>query len=310
MLENDWIDLFIQYLSVERRYSDQTVKAYHSDILAFVTFLKQNGGITSFKKVELLDVKTYLSALYEARYQRTTVSRKISSLRSFYNYLVKNEFVAVNPFATIQLRNAKKHLPDFFYGKELAMLFEATQGDAPLTLRNAAILEILFDTGIRVSELTNLTMPAIDFGLDMMLIHGKGNKDRYVPFGQYATEALQRYFVGCRTPLMTKYAQTHDYVFVNQRGHQLTTTGVEYILNQLIKKSSLTSKIHPHKLRHSFATALLNNGADLRSVQELLGHSSLSTTQIYTHVTTQHLQADYRKYFPRATTEKSEVNDK
>ncbi|MCL5458150.1 tyrosine recombinase XerC [Loigolactobacillus coryniformis] len=300
MLELNWLDLFIQYLNVERQYSPETSKAYQEDILSFINFLKNNGGVDSFKAIKLLDVRTYLSYLYEQQYSRNSVSRKISSLRSFYNYLVKNSFVAVNPFTSVQLKRHNAHLPRFFYEKEMQALFDAVQGDRPLDLRNSALLEVLYATGIRVSECVNLTLDAVDFDLSVMLIHGKGNKDRYVPFGHFAAEALDRYLTDCRTPLMTKYHAEHDYVFVNHYGKQLTATGVEYILNQIIKKSSLTSDIHPHMLRHTFATHLLNNGADLRTVQELLGHSSLSTTQIYTHVTTEHLQQDYRKYFPRA----------
>lgn len=299
-MELNWLDLFIQYLSVERQYSPETSTAYREDILNFIQFLKANGGAQSFKAIKLLDVRTYLSYLYEQQYSRNSVSRKISSLRSFYNYLVKNEFVKDNPFTTIQLKRHNQHLPRFFYQKEMQALFEAVKGDKPLDLRNAALLEVLYATGIRVSECINLQLGAVDFDLNIMLIHGKGNKDRYVPFGQFAATALDRYFTDCRTPLMEKYHAKHPYVFVNHYGKPLTAAGVEYILNQIIKKSSLTADIHPHMLRHTFATQMLNNGADLRTVQELLGHSSLSTTQIYTHVTTEHLQKDYRKFFPRA----------
>ncbi|PIO83394.1 tyrosine recombinase XerC [Loigolactobacillus backii] len=300
MLELSWLDLFIQYLEVDRRYSPETIKAYKEDILAFIDFLKSNGGVTSLKAIKLFDVRTYLSHLYEVKYSRNSVSRKISSLRSFYNYLVRNDLVADNPFATVQLKRHNAHLPQFFYEKEMTALFDAAKGDQPLDLRNSALLEVLYATGIRVSECVNLTLANVDFDLGMMLIHGKGNKDRYVPFGQFAAMALDSYLTDCRTPLMAKYHIEHDYVFVNHYGKKLTAAGIEYILNQIIKKSSLTADIHPHMLRHTFATHLLNNGADLRTVQELLGHSSLSTTQIYTHVTTEHLQQDYRKYFPRA----------
>jgi len=135
----------------------------------------------------------------------------------------------------------------------------------------------------------------------MMLIRGKGDKERYVPFGRYAAHALRQYYESCRTPVMAKYEQTHQTVFINRHGAPITGGGVEYVLNQIVKKSSLTADIHPHMLRHTFATQMLNNGADLRTVQELLGHTSLSTTQIYAHVTKEHLQQDYRNFFPRAT---------
>ena len=179
-------------------------------------------------------------------------------------------------------------------------LFESVTGTKPLELRNRALLEILYGTGIRVSECANLTIEAIDFDSSVLLVHGKGNKDRYVPFGSFAADALKEYLENGRALLMEKYHKEHPYVFVNHHGEQITSTGIEYVLNQLIKKSTLNSDIHPHMLRHTFATHLLNNGADMRTVQELLGHANLSTTQIYAHVTKESLQKNYRTFHPRA----------
>lgn len=179
-------------------------------------------------------------------------------------------------------------------------LFESAQGEQPLDLRNQALLEVLYGTGIRVSECANLTVDAVDFQASVLLVHGKGNKDRYVPFGSFAQDALKDYLENSRALLMTKYQKKHPYVFVNHHGEQITPTGIEYVLNQLIKKSSLNAEIHPHMLRHTFATHLLNNGADMRTVQELLGHANLSTTQIYAHVTKESLQKNYRTFHPRA----------
>lgn len=167
-------------------------------------------------------------------------------------------------------------------------------------MRNQALLEVLYGTGIRVSECANLTVDAVDFQASVLLVHGKGNKDRYVPFGSFAQDALKDYLENGRALLMTKYQKKHPYVFVNHHGEQITPTGIEYVLNQLIKKSSLNAEIHPHMLRHTFATHLLNNGADMRTVQELLGHANLSTTQIYAHVTKESLQKNYRTFHPRA----------
>ena len=199
----------------------------------------------------------------------------------------------------IQLRHKGRKLPRFFYEKEMNQLFEAVKGDDPLSLRNSALLELLYATGMRVSECANLLLDQLDFDNNIVLIHGKGDKDRYVPFGSYAKTALKKYFDQGRPVLMKKFHQEHQYVFVNSRGKNVTSRGIEYILDQIIKKTSLTSDIHPHMIRHTFATHMLEHGADLRTVQELLGHSSLSTTQIYTHVTMEHLQNDYKKYFPR-----------
>ena len=240
-----------------------------------------------------------MSYLYD-RYEMTSISRMISSLRAFYNFLIKNELTDENPFAYVQLKRHPRSLPRFFYEKEMTALFEATEGDTQMLIRDRALLESLYGTGMRVSECTGLKMESVDLTNKKMLLHGKGDKDRLVPFGSYCQEALQRYFEQTRTPLMEKYHRDHDLVFVNHYGNPLTPAGVAYILKQIVKRSSLHTSIHPHELRHTFATHLMSNGADLRAVQELLGHSSLSTTQIYTHVTPEHLQRDYRKFFPRA----------
>lgn len=293
--------LFLEYLRVERQYSSDTITAYSEDINEFKQFLADNGGMKKWQDVDQFDVSVYLTFLNDYPYQRSSIARKISGLRSFYNFLGKNDLVSNNPFSDVQLKKHQNKLPRFFYEKEMDVLFEAAKGDGkPLDYRNSAILEILYGTGMRVSECANLTMGQIDFDVHMILVRGKGDKERYVPFGSYADQALRAYFEQCRELLMQKYHRDHDYVFVNHYGQQITSTGIEYVLNQVIKQTSLTADIHPHMLRHTFATHLLNNGADLRTVQELLGHSSLSTTQIYTHVTREHLQQDYRKYFPRA----------
>lgn len=297
------IEQFMSYLSGERQYSPETVKAYQEDLTEFTTFLEENGGGKPWDKVDQLDVEVFLSHLYDHHYARTTIARKLSSLRSFYNFLMSNGQVADDPFAYIQLKRHQNHLPRFFYEREMTALFTAAGGNpnAQLASRDSAVLEVLYGTGIRVSECVNLTMGDIDFDNRLMLIHGKGNKERYVPFGHYASDALKAYFDSARTPLMARYHHQHDFVFINAHGEQITSAGITYLLNQMIKRSTLTGEIHPHMLRHTFATHLLNHGADLRSVQELLGHSSLSTTQIYTHVTREHLQRDYRQFFPRAT---------
>lgn len=299
MQEKNWPELFLSYLIVERGYSEKTKIAYEEDILNFFDFLKDSGE-ADYLNVDHLDIRTYLSFLYDKEYSRNSISRKIASLRSFYQFLLKNEVMKENPFSYVHMKKKQLRLPRFFYEKEMDALFESAKGTKPLELRNQALLEILYGTGIRVSECTNLTLQAIDFSANVLLIRGKGNKDRYVPFGSFAQDALKEYLENGRAVLMKKYQQEHAFVFVNHHGEQITPTGIEYVLNQLIKKSSLTSDIHPHMLRHTFATHLLNHGADMRTVQELLGHSDLSTTQIYAHVTKESLQKNYRTFHPRA----------
>ncbi|ORI66731.1 tyrosine-type recombinase/integrase, partial [Leuconostoc mesenteroides] len=193
----------------------------------------------------------------------------------------------------------QNQLPDFFYEDELHELFDVTYNhEDHLWERNAALLEFLYATGIRVAEIAGLTLSQLDFSQRLVLIHGKGNKDRYVPFGHFAENIMKEYITDLRASLTVN--QEHEYVFVNHRGEPITPAGITYILNQLMQRSALTGKIHPHMLRHTFATHLINRGADMRTVQELLGHVNLSTTQMYTHVTRESLQKNYQNFFPRA----------
>lgn len=283
----------------ERGYSEKTKEAYQRDLNDFCRFL-ENSGEASLVTVNHLDVRVYLAFLNDQKYSRNTISRKIASLRSFYQYLLKHKQIEENPFSYVHLKKKQARLPRFFYEKEIEILFDSVDGDKPLDQRNRALLEVLYGSGLRVSECSNLTLSVIDFDNNVLLIHGKGNKDRYVPLGTYAADAIQEFVHEGRKYLMDRFGKEHDYLFINHRGDQITATGIEYVLNQIIKNSSLNSDIHPHMLRHTFATHLLNNGADLRTVQELLGHANLSTTQIYTHVTKESLQKSYRSFHPRA----------
>lgn len=299
-MKKDQLEQFQQYLRVERQYSPATLRAYTDDLELFVKFLKENGGFTSLNEIERNDVHAFMSYLYDQHYQSTSISRIVSSLRTFYHYQQKIGATDQDPFSFIHLKRHPRPLPHFFYEKEMQALFKAVSSDSLVDIRDRAVLESLYATGMRVSECTGLKLNDIDFDLKVMLLHGKGSKDRYVPFGRYCEEALLRYFKQVRTPLMQKYHKEHSLVFINHYGDPLTAAGITYILKRIVKRSALTVAIHPHELRHTFATHLLNNGADLRAVQEFLGHSSLSTTQIYTHVTKEHLQQAYQKYFPRA----------
>ena len=295
----DHLTDFLRYIIIERHYSEKTKEAYQDDILDFFSFLKETGN-EDYLSVTVQDIRIYLSFLHDQSYSRNTISRKLSSLRSFYQFLVKNDILSENPFSYIQMKRQQAKLPRFFYEKEIDALFQQTQGDYALDNRNRALLEVLYGTGIRVTECTNIKIKDIDFDTSVVLIYGKGNKERYVPFGSFAHDAILDYMKHGRDELMTKGKTTHDFLFVNHRGEKLTDSGIQYILKKMIEKSSLTADIHPHMFRHTFATHLLNNGADLRTVQELLGHSSLSSTQIYAHVTTDTLQKSYRNFHPRA----------
>ncbi|APS27481.1 tyrosine recombinase XerC [Weissella cibaria] len=296
--------LFLDYLRVERQYSEDTQKAYQSDITEFVAFLTDSGDgkPVDLTTIDQYDARVFLSMLYEKGDVSRTIARKVSSLRAFYRFLERNAVVTTNPFAGVQLKKAGQHLPRYFYEKELNKLFDVVMADTSLLgLRNRLLLEILYGTGARVSEAAGLTLGMLDQAARVITITGKGNKTRIVPYGQYAADALASYLRDARPQLLAKSPVMHDKLFVNQRGQALTASGIEYILKQLAKKAGLTQMISAHMFRHTYATDMLNNGADLRTVQQLLGHSSLSTTQIYTHVTTDALQKSYRDFFPRAT---------
>ncbi|MGO2629402.1 MAG: tyrosine recombinase XerC [Enterococcus italicus] len=294
-----WFDEFSQYLIVERGYSEKTQAAYAEDFFQFLDFLEQSGS-RDFLAIDYRDVRIYLSFLNDQKYSRNSISRKVASLRSFYQYLLKRMVLTENPFAYVHLKKKNQKLPRFFYEDELQQLFDSVKGTEPLEQRNLALIEILYGCGLRVSECAAITLTSIDWEHQILLVYGKGSKERIVPFNEHANKAMSHYIQNGRKELLTQFKKEHDYLFVNHLGSPVTATGIEYILNQLLKRSQLDSEIHPHKLRHTFATHLLNNGADMRTVQELLGHANLSTTQIYAHVTKESLQKNYRKFHPRA----------
>ncbi|WP_419958772.1 tyrosine recombinase XerC [Psychrobacillus psychrotolerans] len=288
---------FIQYIQLEKNYSVHTVQEYEKDIKQFLSFLN-NEGVTDLNEVEYIHARLYVTRLYDEKLARTSISRKISSIRSYYKFLHKEYNVRDDAFQSLFHPKREKKLPHFFYEEEMVQLFEGNKGTDSLSVRNIAILELLYATGIRVSELTSIELRHIDSSYGVVRVMGKGRKERYVPVGDFALAAIDDYLQNSRPKLMKK--TSHTFLFVNSRGEHLTTDGVRYILNQMLKKASMNSTIYPHMLRHTFATHLLNNGADLRSVQELLGHSSLSSTQIYTHVTKEHLRKTYMNAHPRA----------
>ncbi|MGG0657924.1 tyrosine recombinase XerC [Rummeliibacillus pycnus] len=291
------LEQFITYIQLEKNFSPLTVRDYRTDILGFFTFL-QVEGVEDLTQVEYIHARLYVTKLYEEKKARTTISRKISSIRSFFKFLNREYDLDDSAFQALYHPKKEVRLPHFFYEEELSKLFEANEGSDPKSLRNMAILELLYATGIRVSELTSIELKDIDFSLNILRVMGKGRKERYVPFGHFAAEAIGNYLEESR-PKLIKGLQ-HEGLFANMRGGALTARGVRYILNDMMKRTELHTTIHPHMLRHSFATHLLNNGADLRTVQELLGHSSLSSTQVYTHVTKEHLRNTYMNAHPRA----------
>lgn len=295
--KQDELTHFISYLQNERHYSDLTISSYQTDLLESKKFWQNNGGFDGWKNVQERDIQIYLQNLADRKLARSSQARQMSSLHSFFRFLTRRKFIQIDPTQGIALRRGEKKLPEFFYENELKQVFDSLKGNQPLTVRNLALFELFYATGMRVSEVSNLTLHQIDLNLQTILVHGKGNKDRYVAFDDHTKKSLVKYLEDARPNLLKDDAEQH--VFLSNLGKPLSKRGIEYVMQKTFNQAGISGKVHPHELRHTFATAMLNNGADLRSVQELLGHSSLSATQIYTHVTMAHLKSDYEKYFPR-----------
>ncbi|MDN5955625.1 MAG: tyrosine recombinase XerC [Lactobacillus sp.] len=295
--KQDELTHFISYLQNERHYSELTISSYQTDLLEAKKFCQENGGFDGWKNVQERDIQIYLQNLADRKLVRSSQARQMSSLHSFFRFLTRRKFIKIDPTQGITLRRGEKKLPEFFYGNELKQVFDSLKGNKPLTMRNLALFELFYATGMRVSEVSNLTLRQIDLNLQTILVHGKGNKDRYVAFDDHTKKSLVRYLEDTRPNLLKD--ETEQHVFLSNLGNPLSKRGIEYVMQKTFNQAGISGKVHPHELRHTFATAMLNNGADLRSVQELLGHSSLSATQIYTHVTMAHLKSDYEKYFPR-----------
>ena len=287
---------YIHYLTYERHYSDHTVLSYESDILEFYDYLEKEN--LNYLKVEYSDIRGYLVELMDNKKDdNSTVRRKISSLRGFYKYLVNNDVVKNNIFRLVSLPKKAKKLPKYFYYNELEELFSVNDLKTSLGQRDNLLIEMMYATGVRVSELVSIKLSDIHKSNRTIRIMGKGSKERIVSFGEYCEDALDLYLSDGRNELNKKNS---EYLFLNNQGGQLTTRGVRYILEQMIKKTSIDKNISPHMLRHTFATHLLNEGCDLLAVQELLGHESIAATQVYTHVTNDRLKDIYLKAHPRA----------
>lgn len=298
MANTEVIQIFKAYLENEKGYSEHTLTSYIDDIYTLIHFLdnEQFGDLLS---VSPRIARFYIATLHE-QYSPSSISRKISSLRSLYNFLNKEELLKENPFRDVELPKKEKKLPKFVYPNEIEALFDSINLDKPIGKRNKLILEFLYGTGVRVSELCNIKLNDIDYSQGLVLIHGKGSKDRYVPLHEELLTQLREYVIMVREEFQSKSQEKTKSLFLNFKGTSLSDRGVRLIINKIIDDSEETIKISPHTLRHTFATHLLNNGADLRSVQELLGHSHLSSTQIYTHVTKEKLKENYMKAHPRA----------
>lgn len=288
-----YLSEYLEYLKYQKNYSDETIHSYSIDIEEFLDYI--NSECINICEVGYDVVKAWLIHLDEKKNKSTTVSRKISSLRGFYKYLINNKVMNSNPFSLVSLPKKERHLPRFFYYNELEEMFQVPKLNTALGQRDRLLLEMLYATGVRVSELVNIKVS--DINGEEIKVLGKGNKERIVEFGDYAESVLELYLNEGYKSLNVKKS---EYLFLNNRGGKLTTRGVRYILDNIINKTTIDKKISPHMLRHTFATHLLNEGCDLLTVQELLGHESLTATSIYTHITNDRLKEVYFKCHPRA----------
>lgn len=290
---------FLRYLQVERNAAELTIKSYREDLTSLIEYLSGDASAPPTPAdVSVNDLREYLAALHEAGYAKSSISRRLASLRSFFRYAQREGLVDRNPARPLRNPRRARKLPHFLSTKEVARLLQAPPCDQPLGLRDRALLETMYSAGLRVSELVGINDADLDLGQAIVRVRGKGRRERLGLIGSHAAKALRRWFA--RRKLANPQAPDHQRpVFTNKFGKRLTTRSVGRLVEKYLKQTDLDLRTTPHTLRHSFATHLLDHGADIRSVQELLGHKSLTTTQIYTHVSTASLQRVYDRAHPR-----------
>ncbi len=294
------IPRFLRYLNVERNCSELTIKSYREDLELLYGFLCDT--LTSSprpSKITPLELRKYVSALHEAGYAKSSVSRRLASMRSYFKYCQREGLCETNPAKPLRNPRRERKLPHFLTGAEIGQLLSAPSKNEPLGLRDRAILETLYSAGLRVSELIGVNLDDLDLTDGLVRVRGKGKRERLAPLGSFAVRAL-RSWLKKRSPARGLSKEEAAAVFLNKFGKRLTTRSVARMLEKYRKVTGLDVRTSPHTLRHSFATHLLDRGADIRSVQELLGHKSLVTTQIYTHVSTAGLKQAYERAHPRA----------
>lgn len=289
----DNLDNFLDYLKYERKLSNNTITNYHYDLNKFYCYLINN-KITSFNDVTTNVISSYLDYIYDSL-DSSSISRNVTSINNFFNFLIINKIMSFNPCSFIDRPKLKKRIPNTLSEDEVDYLLDISLNNE-FDYRNKAMLELLYATGLRVSELINLTTRDVDFDNALVRCFGKGNKERIVPLNDYAIYYLNLYLE--RRYLLIKNDK-NDYLFLNNHGKKMTRQGFEYILGNILRAKDIKKEVTPHTLRHSFATHMLNRGADLRSIQLLLGHSDITTTKIYTHVSNEKIKNDYKKYHPR-----------
>lgn len=305
-MEIDYVEEFYNFLKYELNMSENTIKSYVFDVNLFMNFLEKEG--VDLKSVDKNVIRNWMTERLEHTTYRgnlegeRSLARRICSLKKYFKFLLNKKYISENPFISIVSPKKRIKNPDVLYAKQVAELLKANRERTDeLASRDQALLEIMYCSGLRCSEVTGLIITQIDFHNRTILIKGKGGKERVVPFSENCKEYLLDYAKNLRKKLEQTAGERTNYFFLNSKGKKLTNRGLEYIIESISKKAglSLGFSLHPHVLRHSFATNLLENGADLRVIQELLGHSSINTTQIYTHVSKENLKSQYDEFFPK-----------
>lgn len=289
---------YIKYLEVEQGLSAYTVRNYTTDILGFLDFLSIN-KVTSLDKVDRALMRRYLASLHSQNSSRISINRKLSALRSFYHYLSRENLIKSEPMSSLSAPKLEKRLPTFLTKDEMLRLIKAPDTSTPQGIRDRAILELLYATGLRLSEIVALDVGNVDLNSRQVRAWGKGSKERMVLMGKPAAEALRRYFRQSRTKLQGK--KNTQALFLNRFGERIAERRIQYIITKYARQAGLDMRVYPHMLRHTFATHMLDGGADLRAVQELLGHTRLATTQVYTHVTQNQVRRTYLAAHPRSS---------
>lgn len=290
---------FSHYLNLEKGLAENTVSSYNTDCLRYVDFLQQI-RLSNIAGVSPSHIEEYITELSELGLSTTSLARNISSLRHFHDFCFKNEYAESNPTANVELPKAARKLPEVLSKEETFALLDAPDKSTNLGARDAAILEFLYACGLRVSELIQLNMQQIFTDEYFVRVFGKGSKERLIPVAPASLDVLHHYLAEARPSLNVNPEKSGGYVFLNHRGKPLSRMGIWKIVQRYAKETAITKKVYPHIFRHSFATHLLEGGADLRAVQEMLGHASIITTEIYTHVDRSFLKKVYDKYHPRA----------
>jgi len=288
---SECIEEFLTYLLIDKGYSSNTIESYKRDLLKFLEYNKEK----DINNISSEDLKEYIKYLNNKNLNEKSISRNISCLKSFYKFLNINKIITDNPSEVLFIPKIKKSLPNTLTEEDVFKLLDINLIDN-YSYRNKAMIELMYGTGLRVSELVNLRLQDVDLSEDIVRTFGKGSKERVVPLGEFASESLKEYINKYRSSMLKKY--NNDYLFLNNHGSKMTRQGFFKIIKKLAEEKGINKELSPHTLRHSFASHLLKYGADLRTIQELLGHSDISTTQIYTHITNEELKKNYEEFHP------------